>query len=100
MYAAFSKRKVAEELTQRKLLLVASLWANTNMDDPKANRQDAITKLEESFDEAIRSLYDASIKRDEDVDLNEDPFFAAMKIPTLTYDTGDDPEDMSAGGGS
>lgn len=91
---------MSEELTQRKISIVAALWANTNMDSKEADREGTIAKIEEGFDLAIRSLYDGVVSKEEGIDLSEDPFFAAMKVPTLTYDTGGEPESMNQGGGS
>lgn len=82
-YEAFAKRQIAEELTQRKLLLISAFYANTNYDNPEVNRDDMIRKLEEQFADLINNIYAPLIDigqqgADDDV-LNTD-FFAAMKI--------------------
>lgn len=73
------KRKVADELAQRKNLEIAALWGNTNLDgdDPNA-RQDAMNAIEDNFDKAIAGLYGYKNPEDEEVDQN-DPFWQAME---------------------
>lgn len=54
------------------------MWANSNWDDPRAEREKAIRDIEQRFDEAIARVYSETGKLpEEELDLREDPFFAA-----------------------
>lgn len=82
-YEAFAKRKIADELTHRKLLLISSFYANPNYDSKEVNRDDIIKKLEEQFAELIDNIYVPAIdlKSASDLDDTTDSaFFAAMNI--------------------
>jgi hypothetical protein len=84
LYDAFSRRKVAEELTLRRALEVAAVWGNTNMDSKESPelRQKFQKEIEENFTRAIASLYgDGSSAASEPVaDYDkDDQFFAAME---------------------
>lgn len=83
-YEAFAKRQIAEELTQRKLLIISSFYANTNYDNPEANRDQIIRGIEDNFKGLIDSIYVPTIdfghKSVEDDEALNTEFFAAMKI--------------------
>lgn len=80
-YAAFTKRKIADELAERKRLEMAALWSNPNLDndDQPQARSNALTQLEENYDQAITLLYTPASER-KLVEIDEDdPFWKAAK---------------------
>lgn len=74
-----SKRKAIERATEVRNAIIAGLWANTNLDDNKGSRSRALEEIQNNYDDTIEEIY-IGIRR-EDIDLNDDPFFAAMKVP-------------------
>lgn len=78
-YAAFARRKVADELSQRRSLEIAALWGNPNLDtedDPRL-RQKIMQEVDEQISRAIARLYGAEVEDDEpDMD---DPFWQAAE---------------------
>lgn len=83
-YEAFAKRQIAEELTQRKLLVISAFYANTNYDSKEANREDTISKIEKQFSALIDSIYAPVIhigktKTDEPSEMDSD-FFKAIRV--------------------
>lgn len=60
--------------------MVAGLWANTNLDDGKQTRRNALQEIENTFQDQLNVIY--SGKKEPDIDYNN-PFFAAMKVPEL-----------------
>ena len=75
-YAAFVKRRVVEGLNRRKEAMVQALWANSNYDDEKGTRENAIQEIETSFQEAIDSV-NGPPEPEIEID-KSNPFFAAM----------------------
>jgi hypothetical protein len=55
--------------------MVQALWANSNYDDEKGTRQQAITDIEESFMAAIEAVTGGQEQEEEEID-KSDPFFA------------------------
>lgn len=81
LYSAFAKRKVAEQLSQRRALEMAALWGNTNLDNEKEPqlRQKWMENLDNAFSTAIKNLYEPeSAEANQDYDEN-DPFYQAME---------------------
>jgi len=89
MYEAHVKREAVERLTDVKNAMVAGLWANSNLDDGKNTRQKMLQDIEETFSSALHEIYTGRTP-EVDVDLKNDPFFAAMKIP------GEEPQEASS----
>ena len=83
MYAAYTKRKMAEELTLRKMSLVAALYSNPNYDEKEADRPGAIRQIDDMFKEAYASIYPSKIRTGgvHQDPLKTDPFFTAMNVP-------------------
>lgn len=83
-YEAFAKRQIAEELTQRKLLLISAFYANTNYDSAEAKRDEVIKNIEQQFGALIDNIYApvidfGKLKVEEGQD-EENPLFAAIKV--------------------
>jgi hypothetical protein len=74
---AHQKRKVAEDLNQRKQAQIMALFSNPNWDGENAEkRQEFIDNMERQFEESLMTIYGGQIQVDEeDVDLYNDPFF-------------------------
>jgi hypothetical protein len=80
LYEAFAKRKVADELSQKRALELAAVWGNPNLDtkeNPKL-RQELQADIDEAYSQAIYSLYNDVEDEEEEID-KDDPFFAAMQ---------------------
>jgi hypothetical protein len=84
MLEAHSKREALELATQVKNAMISGLWSNPNFDDNKQTRRRAIEEIESNHKEVIKSLYGRIIR---DEDLEEHPFFAAMKLDEVPSDT-------------
>lgn len=64
-------------MENRKLAMIAGLYANTNLDGEKGQRQKIIGELEDAFAEAIANVYDPP---DDESDPFENEFFKSMKV--------------------
>jgi hypothetical protein len=81
MYEAYAKRKVADELSNRRSLETAALWANTNLDttENEGKRQEIGQSIDLGYSTAIAKLY-GEIEEEEETQIDEDdPFFQAME---------------------
>jgi hypothetical protein len=59
--------------------MVAALWANSNFDDTKGTRKNAIDEIEENFEQAVEMIL-AGPQPEEEAAIDEDnPFFAPVK---------------------
>lgn len=85
LYGAYAKRKVADELSQRRSLEMAALWGNSNYDSEKDPdlRAKFMESVDERYSDALQRLYSAdpfaSQHDDEDDPDYDDPFWQAMK---------------------
>lgn len=70
--------------------MIASLWANSNYDDDKGTRQNAIREIEESFRAATDQITGNAVD-DERIDRNN-PFFGQMKDGIATIQAPRDDE--------
>lgn len=60
--------------------MIAALWSNSNWDDDKGTRKDAIEKIKTDCQEAVEKIRNAGTKfaePEEEID-HDDPFFAAV----------------------
>lgn len=70
------KRKLVDTLDRRKEQMIASLWANSNYDDDKGTRKNAIEEIEASYDEAVAKIW--GDPADEEIETEDTyGFFAA-----------------------
>lgn len=77
MYGVFVKRHVIEGMERRRDGMIAALWANSNYDDDKGTRSEAIASIEASYEEAMTIVRTGRKHVEEDdVDLHNNPFFA------------------------
>ena len=70
------KRKIAEDLTWRKLAHITAINANPNYDQKEVNKKQILEDMEHKFNQALEMLYEPEeiSKR-----VEEDPFLAAAK---------------------
>ena len=68
-----------EHATDHKNAMIAGLWANSNLDDGKNTRNQALESIENSYNETVAIIY--SDHKSEEIDFQTDPFFKAMKLP-------------------
>lgn len=57
--------------------MIAALWSNSNYDDDKETRKQAIEEIEENF-QAVSDLIMGRAEPEEEID-EENPFFGQMK---------------------
>ena len=56
LYEIFVNRSLIEGLEKRKEQMIAALWSNSNWDDDKGSRKQAIEELEDNFKAQIDKL--------------------------------------------
>jgi hypothetical protein len=77
---------------RRHIAMITGLWANSNYDTQKegepAPRIEALQTLERQLMEAVDEIYSGRkrVEKGSDIDIKNDPFFRAMRIPTLPID--------------
>lgn len=62
--------------------MIAALWSNSNWDDDKGSRKNAISGINENYREAVEAIEDAMtrVDRPEEEKIDEgNPFFAAAE---------------------
>lgn len=58
--------------------MIAALWSNSNWDDDKQTRQNAIAELEEHYDEAVQRILGTGAEPEEEAEIEDKyGFFAA-----------------------
>ena len=80
MYQAHCRRLEVDRATDVKNAMISGLWSNSNLDDDKNTRQNALTEIEESYQETIRLIYSRESTEDPEIDIDELPFFKAMNF--------------------
>lgn len=86
LYSAYAKRKIADELTQRRAMEMAALWGNMNYDQKENEYDEHVVRMkimgiiDKQFSTAIGVLYGEIDPIKEDVQIDEgDPFWQAME---------------------
>lgn len=79
MYEAHVKREQTDKAANERLAYITGIIANTNLDDGKQSKTRALESIDINYQDMVKSIYNV-IEKDI-VDLKNDPFFAAMKIP-------------------
>lgn len=77
MYVAHSKRIAIERLTMEKMAMISGMWSNSNLDDGKNTRQQALREIEDNYQMQLLSVYNEEEAED---DVFEHPFFQAMNL--------------------
>lgn len=81
LYEAYSKRKIANELSERRSLEMAAVWGNPNLDSEKNPdiRSKWMDGIDQRFSKAIAALYNDDIGSEEEEIDYDDPFFRPLK---------------------
>ena len=79
LYEAHVKREQTDKAANERLAYITGIIANTNLDDGKQSKTRALESIDINYQDMVKSIYNV-IEKDI-VDLKNDPFFAAMKIP-------------------
>jgi hypothetical protein len=80
-YGAYARRKVADELSQKRALEVAAVWGNPNLDtekDPRL-RQKIQEQIDAAYSTAIAGLYGDLPEQNIDQIDTDDPFWQAAE---------------------
>ncbi len=78
MYLAHVKREAVMRATEVRNAMISGMWSNSNLDDGKGSRTQALTEIEENFQNTIRLIYSGKDPND-DILLNH-PLFTAMNL--------------------
>lgn len=84
LYRAYSKRKIAEELAQRRMAEIAGTLGNPNLDSKEEPelRENIMKSIADNYDRAIAFLYGGESlqqEEEEEIDYENDPFWKAAK---------------------
>ena len=79
MYEAHTKREQVDRATEERFAYISGLLANTNLDDNKGSKRMTLESVDNSYHEALKSIYNIDTKKE--IDFENDQFFKAMKIP-------------------
>lgn len=60
--------------------------ANPNLDDGKNTKKSTLENIDNTYENTLMSIYNIE---EEEINLRDDPFFAAMKIPGVDYIPGE-----------
>lgn len=84
-------------MDRRKDGIIASLWANSNWDDDKGTRAEAIHGIEEQYKEAMLIVHGLKPPPEEEQLDESDPFLRPALLATRTIDVPDgvDPETVA-----
>lgn len=102
-FSAWQRRNAVDEIEKRKNLHVSSLYANSNWDDERNNREEQIENLERYYETLKDIVWNPNQVQDENREMQEmesaDPFLAAgkrnlRKIVPPSYPNQDDFEEM------
>lgn len=66
------------------------MLANTNLDDGKNTKRNMLENVDEDYQNRLRNIY--NVISEEDIDIENDPFFTAIKVPGRDYIPGYDDE--------
>jgi hypothetical protein len=77
------RRSLVERLERRKEMMIAAFWANSGFEGREGAeaRSEAISELEEHYDEAAKHIWAGTTPEDEgdEIDTVNNPFFSAMQ---------------------
>lgn len=78
LYEAHIKRESSKTALLERNAYITGLLANTNLDDNKNTKRNMLENVDTDYENKLRSIYNVISK---EIDLKDDPFFAAIKIP-------------------
>ena len=80
MWEAYSKRKALKQVAGLRSSMIAGVWGNSNYDDEKNSRKKILDQIDSFYQQALMEIYG---EPEEEIDFDENPFFAAMQKPHL-----------------
>lgn len=86
MYESYSRREAAKKALLERNAYISGLLANTNLDDEKSTKRNLLENVDIDYQNRLKSIYNII---EEEIDLESDPFFKAMKIPGKDYIPGE-----------
>jgi hypothetical protein len=57
--------------------MISGMWSNSNLDDGKSTREQALAEIEDNYQNVIESIYTGEFKKDE---IPDHPLFTAMNL--------------------
>lgn len=81
LYEAYAKRKIADELSQKRSLEIAAMWGNTNLDskDNPDLRNKWMEQIDKRYSDMIARLYGEQNEDEVEEEVDpDDPFWQAM----------------------
>lgn len=89
LYEAHSKRLAVEGVTLVRNSQISGVFANTNLDPQKEGqespRQKVLKDIQETYQKAVKIIYNQYSEKDSSEIDWDDPFFKAMKVPSNPY---------------
>lgn len=79
MYLAHSKRIAVDRLTHEKVAMISGMWSNSNLDDGKNTREQALKDIEDNYQLQLLSVYTEG-KSEDEIEFDNHPFFSAMNL--------------------
>ena len=67
--------------------MIAGVWGNSNYDDENDSRSKLLKEIDNFYNEAVNQIYNIPGEYQDEIDYENDPFFAAIKRPKLEVST-------------
>ena len=84
MFESHGRRMALIRVNELRNAMVAGVWSNSNYD---SNTQEkTLAAIDEFYDSALKSIYSGETEYVEEIDEENDPFFAAMKRPKIDFE--------------
>lgn len=64
------------------MAMISGMWSNTNLDDGKNTREQAIREIEDNYQNQLIAVYNENNEESE-IDLKTHPLFKAMKLDDM-----------------
>lgn len=74
--------------------MISGLWANTNLDDNKQTRRNALQSIEEDHQSLIKLIYSGEEEKEIDYSESDDPLFSKMELDTPSPEPTTKTEDL------
>lgn len=79
-YEKFIERELIERLENRRDQMISAIWSNSVYDEhEQADRTKVIEEIDRKFDEAVQFLRGEVVVDQEEIDYQNNPFFAKAK---------------------
>lgn len=89
LYDAFSKREASQNALLERNAYITGVLANTNLDDGKSTKRNMLESVDEDYQNRLRSIY--NVINEDQIDIDSDPFYTAIKIPGRDFIPVDEP---------